>query len=330
MKRLAIITLAATALVPAAALAQHSTVSPPVKWEDVPDARLRVQGSPDRVHNQAPAHHAAPHARTRVEVRRHHAPAAGVRQHVEVRHAPGGAPMMHNPVVQGHHGARAEVRHGNRMVHRRGDHVIRRDHHGINRYPHYRRIDRGLVLPHSWWGPRFHIQNWNRYGFSQPMHGNRWVRYYDDALLIDRMGRVHDGRYGMRWDEYGDEWGYDESGTPIYSGNGDYHSGEEDYALEEDRYEERYRGYGHGGGHRQQVYAHPVQPYARYGYGYGYGYGAIITETTVTTAPTVVKETYYVDEVVTQRAHKPRRVKRRPAPTYYRKPAPVRPYGERG
>jgi Ni/Co efflux regulator RcnB len=322
MKRLAIITLAATALVPASALAQHSTVSPPVKWEDVPDARLRFQGAPVRVHTQAPAHHAAPHAPVRVEVRRHDAPAAGARQHVDIRHAPGAAPM-----VQGHHGARAEVRHGNRVVHRRGDRMIRRGHHGINRYPHYRRIDRGFALPHSWWGPRFHIQNWNRYGFSQPMHGNRWVRYYDDALLIDRSGRVHDGRYGMSWDEYGDEWGYDESGIPEYVDRADYYSGEEDYAREEDRY--RRHGYGHHGrGYRQQVYAHPVQPHA--GYGYGYGYGAVITETTVTTAPTVVKETYYVDEVVTQRAHRPRRVKPRAAPTYYRKPAPVRPYGERG
>jgi hypothetical protein len=174
------------------------------------------------------------------------------------------------------------------------------------------------------------------------MHGNRWVRYYDDALLIDRHGRVHDGRYGMSWDEYGDEWGYDESGVPVYGGNGDYDAGDRDHAWAED--EGRYardrrevyhhrQGYGHGGGYQQHVYAHPqvLQPYAQplYGYGY-YGPGAIITETTVTTSPTVVKETYYVEErAATRRSHKPRRAKR-PVPCKCIKAAPAHPYGERG
>jgi Ni/Co efflux regulator RcnB len=323
MKRLAIITLAATALVPASAVAQHGTVSPPVKWEDVPDARLRVQGAPVRVHTQAPAPYVPSHAPARVEMRRTDAPAAGARRHVEVRRSQSAA-----PIVQGHHGARTEVRHGGHIMHRRVDRAIRRGHHGINRYPNYRRIDRGFVLPQSWWGPRFHIQNWNMYGFSQPMHGSRWVRYYDDALLIDRMGRVHDGRYGMDWDQYGDDWGYDESGIPGQVGD-------EDFYRDQDGYDRGYRHeQGYARGHRQHVYAHPpvIQhpPYAAYGWGYGYGAGAIVTETTVTTSPTVVSKTYYVDEVVTQRVQKPRRVKRRAPACDCRKPAPVRPYGERG
>jgi hypothetical protein len=219
-----------------------------------------------------------------------------------------------------------------RIIVRRGERTASRGHHGINRYPHYRRIDRGFALPRNWWGPRFHIRNWNMYGFSQPMHGNRWVRYYDDALLIDHQGRVHDGRYGMDWDRYGDAWGHDESGIPAYPGD-------EDYAWEDEEryaggYERGYRhrqSYGHGGGYGQQpVYAHPpIQSHPYPAYGYGYGYGAIITETTVTTSPTVVSETYYVDKVVTKRAHKQRRAKRA-APCKCVKAAPAHPYGERG
>lgn len=156
---------------------------------------------------------------------------------------------------------------------------MRGGHHVINQFPHYRRVDRGFVLPQFWWGPAFHIGNWGAYGLPQPMHGSRWVRYYDDALLIDGYGRVHDGRWGMKWDEYADEWGYDERGIPIYVGNGDFHPDEEDYAWVEGQ-----------DGYAEGAYGHA---------GYGYGYGAVVTETTVTTSPTVITETHYVDEVTT-------------------------------
>lgn len=159
-----------------------------------------------------------------------------------------------------------------------------RGHRGSNAYPGYRRVDRGFAVPHRWWGPRYQVQNWDAYGLPQPMHGGRWVRYYDDALLIDAYGRVQDGRWGMSWDEYGDDWGYDDGGIPYYVGNGDFYPDDRDYAWVED----------HRGPQGQHGYAYGHEQ----GYAYPYGYGAVITETTVTTSPTIIEKTYYVDEEI--------------------------------
>jgi hypothetical protein len=185
---------------------------------------------------------------------------------------------------------------------------------------------------HSWReGPQFVVRNWHGYGFPQPFQGGRWIRYYDDALLIDRHGRVHDGRYGYDWDPHGDRWGYNDRGVPIYVGDGDFEPNGDDYEWAE-RWEEGEgdvyadRGRGHGG---------PVQSHG-YGHGYagGYGYGCgcgpvVVTETTTTTAPVVEQVTTYeyVTEYVTHRAkaapRKRKLIRRAPAP------APARP-GERG
>ena len=326
MNRLAIILLAATALASAGAAFGQSTVQPPVKWEDTPNARLRVPATPVRpapapgVSWQQPV--PAPQVRTKVapaprpmpQVRTQVAPAtrpmtqaapapravAPVVPHVRVAPAPHAAPAyveMRRHHATPHGSARTEMHHGpdhGPIVHggqanmqrdviiRRGeDRMIR---HGINRYPHYRRIDRGFTVPQYWWGPRFHVMNWGQYGLPQPMHGGRWVRYYDDALLVDGYGRVHDGRWGMRWDEYEDQWDYDDRGIPVYAGNGDYYPDDRDYDWERDRGP---RGeYGHDG----RGYGYPAHP------GYGYG-GMVVTETTVTTSPTVIEETVYEDVV---------------------------------
>ena len=239
------------------------------------------------------------------------------------------APGAHAPTARPHHGP---VRFGMRRTPGGNQHFERRiiRHHGINAFPGYRRFDRGFILPQSWWGPQYHIGNWGMYGLPQPMHGGRWVRYYDDALLIDGNGRVHDGRWGMKWDEWDREWAYDDRGVPVYVGNGDFHPGAEDYAVVEGQGGAYANGYGHHGyGHQGYGYG----AYGQQGYGYaypgcacGYGSGMVVTETTVTTAPTVVAETVYEDVVVETHRYraKPRpRVKARP------RPAPVLP-GERG
>jgi Ni/Co efflux regulator RcnB len=123
------------------------------------------------------------------------------------------------------------------------------------------RFRRGATIPHFWFGPQFHIQNWGLYGFPQPFAGGRWIRHYDDAYLIDRDGRVRDGRYGMDWDRYGERWDHDEAGIPIYAGDGDYEPDDHDYEWAE-RYDRDHRrggdddgyddhGYGHHGGDRE-------------------------------------------------------------------------------
>jgi Ni/Co efflux regulator RcnB len=194
--------------------------------------------------------------------------------------------------------------------------------HG-RRFGHIPRIGRGGFVSSGWFGPQFVVPNWNMYGFPQPYGGGRWIRYYDDALLIDRSGRVLDGRYGHDWDRYGDRWGYDDRGVPVYVGDGDYEPREDDYEWAE-RWEER--------GGRDVIVDRRHHGGQAYGYGYGHGCGCgpmVVTETTTTTAPVVeLVTTYeYVTEYVPHRAkaapRKRKVIRRAPAP------APARP-GERG
>lgn len=76
----------------------------------------------------------------------------------------------------------------------------------------YRRPSMGYVLPRYWIQPSFSISNWNSFGLYQPRSGFGWSRYYDDAVLIDRYGRVADYVPDHRWDR-GRDWqddGYDD------------------------------------------------------------------------------------------------------------------------
>lgn len=77
----------------------------------------------------------------------------------------------------------------------------------------YRRMKRGRVLPGYWISQAFYIGDWSTYGLIAPPPGYFWTRYYNDAVLIDRSGRVYDSVAGINWDTYG---AYDD---------GDYGSG---------------------------------------------------------------------------------------------------------
>jgi Ni/Co efflux regulator RcnB len=56
----------------------------------------------------------------------------------------------------------------------------------------YRTFGIGTVVPRSYWAPRYYINNWSYYRLPHPGHRfYRYVRHYDDVLLIDtRNGRV--------------------------------------------------------------------------------------------------------------------------------------------
>ncbi|HZG45730.1 MAG TPA: RcnB family protein [Allosphingosinicella sp.] len=129
--------------------------------------------------------------------------------------------------------------------------------------------------------PQFHVQNWQLYGFIQPRHGQRWIRYYDDAYLVDRRGYIHDRRHRVNWDRYGERWARDERGIPYYVGDGDYHPDGRDYQRvdHERRYSSGwdYSGYGsacgraqrcddYRGGHGGYVNGHHGGGYDRGGY----------------------------------------------------------------
>jgi hypothetical protein len=201
---------------------------------------------------------------------------------------------------------------------------------GGGTYGHYpRTIRRGFYIPPMWWGPQFQISNWQMYGFGAPGAGQRWVRYYDDAYLVDQGGRVVDARQGLDWDRYGEQWEVTD-GIPAYHGSREYTPGAEDYAW----------GESHGGG-----YGPPPGPGYGYGGGYGYaygggyGYGAYAYPIVIETVTTSGGMTYYeeVTEEVVQvrhraRRHRPRCVCAPPPRPVVRRPAPVRrpPPGERG
>lgn len=166
-------------------------------------------------------------------------------------------------------------------------------HHGV---PH--RLHRGGFIPPFWFGPQFHVSNWRVYGFADPGADQRWVRYYDDAYLIDRGGRILDAREGLDWDEYGERWNV-EDGIPAYYGSNDYRPGEADYAWARE----------YGAENADQAYA--AQPYPGYAYGYGgYGYAyPIVIETTVTPAVTYRRE--IIEEEIVTTTVAPRRPHRR-------------------
>ena len=206
---------------------------------------------------------------------------------------------------------------------------------------HFTHMRRGFIVPQFWWGPQFTINNWQMYGFSDPGADGRWIRYYDDAYLIDHDGRIRDTREGLDWDRYGEEWDMAD-GVPAYRGGRDYRPGDEDYAWAEEHEgqggemrEMRMRhggpltgpGYGYGGG------------YSRV-YGGGYGYGAyaypIVIETVTTGAAAQTYSEEVVEEYVTvRRAHhraRPRCICQAPPRPVHRTPPPRPrpPAGERG
>jgi Ni/Co efflux regulator RcnB len=262
-----------------------------------------------------------------------------------------GMPTPHQP------GMRMGGQHGRGFIPPRGHHgrgfIPPRGHHGRGFIPpgghhgrgftHFRRIDRGGFVPHFWFGPQFHVQNWSIHGFPEPMHDRRWIRYYDDALLIDRDGRVHDGRYGWDWDRYDDRWAEDENGIPVYVGDGDFEPGDWDYewaeGWERGDYREEDRGYAHHDGRGPppdrcgnpctRTYRMPPGPgYGHPGYGYGYyGWGPVIVTETIVTAPVVEQVTTYeyIEEEV--RVAPRGKVKR---PCNCPRPAPRPQPGERG
>ena len=221
--------------------------------------------------------------------------------------------------------------------------------HGGGNYPH--RLQRGYFVPPFWFGNQFYINNWQGYGFYAPGEDQRWIRYYDDAYLIDRGGRIIDSREGLDWDRYGDDWDM-EDGIPAYRGSRDYVPDEDDYAwndrhgggrdMREMHVEMREDGDHHRGHHGEmRVEREMVGPYGppmggpgygyAYGGGYGYGYGAYAYPIVIETITTGGGAT--ITEEVTETVYETRaRVHRRPHCSCAPRRAPPRrpPPGERG
>jgi hypothetical protein len=218
---------------------------------------------------------------------------------------------------------------------------VRREfrHHGSvqgRRFARFHRVNRGGFVPQFWWGPQFIVRNWGHHGFPQPFQGGRWIRYYDDALLIDRYGRVHDARSDWDWNRYGERWEDDENGVPVYVGDGDFEPGRWDYEWAESWDRGRHR-VGEYREEHAEDYGPPPMPmpgYGHGGYGYAYGYApcacgpVVVTETIVTTPAVVEQVTYY--ETVEERAPRSVAKVRSKRVKVHRVPAQPPHGGERG
>jgi Ni/Co efflux regulator RcnB len=66
-------------------------------------------------------------------------------------------------------------------------------------YRDARRDGGGWYAKRDYYHPRYHVNDWRRYGYARPATYQRWVRHGRDALLIDvRNGyviRVYRNRY---------------------------------------------------------------------------------------------------------------------------------------
>lgn len=99
-------------------------------------------------------------------------------------------------------------------------------HRWTGSWAHFRRPFVGFVVPPFWLGPSYSILDYSDYGLSEPPYGYSWSRYYDDAVMVDREGRVRDF-VSPEWDEKAyDESGYDYSHDVSPSGI-DYFDGDD-------------------------------------------------------------------------------------------------------
>lgn len=214
----------------------------------------------------------------------------------------------------------------------------------------YRRPSRGWSLPGYWMNSDFRIHDFGNWGLQSPTRGYYWVRYYDDAVLVDSRGRVQDWRDGISWDD--DYAAYDNYGASYgASGSNSYAYSESNVSVGGIRQVDPNQYYDQAPGYETQApypggYASPavgappavqVQGYPGYGYGNGYSYGsgyaygsgyygggATTTTIVIQSAPvvttTIVEEV--IEEVVTTYAAPRRVVRRAPARKYKPKPKP--------
>jgi Predicted integral membrane protein len=120
----------------------------------------------------------------------------------------------------------------------------------------YQRPVSGYIMPSFWLGPDYAVPDWAGYGFAEPGQGRRWVRYYDDAVLVDGRGMIYDSVRDVPWGRYS------HGPVPAYVGNAPdsapppYGPAYGDVYANDD--EVTWQG-GSAGGRERQVWAWPNQ-----------------------------------------------------------------------
>ncbi len=207
----------------------------------------------------------------------------------------------------------------------------------------YRRLGRGHHLPAYWMGSSFRIPDYLSWGLAAPPAGYFWVRYYDDAVLVDGGGNVWDSVGGIAWadadayadagDGYAGAWSNSYSQSNVSVGAG-YRQPIE--PVDPNDYYEQYPG---GYAPPPAAYAPPPAVQVQGGYGssyygasgyYGsgaYHYGAPVGSTVVITMPATTTTTTVTEEVIEESVatttyvrSAPRRVVRKPVKRYRPKP----------
>ena len=94
--------------------------------------------------------------------------------------------------------ADAQAWHGHRDSHHRYEQ--RHRWHAPFRYNRFRA---GARIAPAYYGRGYWVNDWARYRLDRPTRYERWVRHYDDLLLVDtRRGvvvRVYPGHFRGRW-----------------------------------------------------------------------------------------------------------------------------------
>jgi len=199
----------------------------------------------------------------------------------------------------------------------------------------YRRLGRGHHLPNYWMGSGFRIPDYLSWGLAAPPMGYFWVRYYDDAVLVDDGGDVWDSVSGIGWSD-ADAWA-DSSGG--YSSSYSYSNAGAGYRepIQSVDPNDYYDGYSRGSLPPAGAIGAPpaamVQGY--YGSGqayYGGGsyqagaayYGAPVGTTVIVVPGVTTTTTTVTEEVIESRATyvrtAPRRVVRKAPVRRYRAP----------
>lgn len=110
------------------------------------------------------------------------------------------------------HGDRDDIREERREYHdakreyRQDWRDYRRDHREVYargnwRAPfRYQRWNSGVVLRPSYYAPRYYVNDYGRYRLPRPAANLRWVRHYDDVLLVNvRTGRIVEVHRDFFW-----------------------------------------------------------------------------------------------------------------------------------